>query len=381
MTAPQLPDPLVPPEVDLRGYDFMPLHWERLFKSETWIGAKSDHKIAMLNIWCHAFGRELPASSLPQNDQLLATYAGFGMGVAAWRRARTVVLRGFVECSDGRLYHGFLGSVAMSSWRARLSDRLRGIKGRIASTEKKLIEPKEAANRAHWQRLLDAQQQELSQLTAWAVTAQSWALSQPPVTAHCDNLSPQTRKRSEVKGSEGKLGDQDQNHTGGGSTSPSGSQPPRAAAIAVKLRAWEKDRGKVTKIHSAEPRVQEWASAGITDEQLREAYDIAVSERAQGGDDGPINAGFLHVFVQKLLNPKAQKGAPLQQREWHETHAGVIAKARELGYEPKPDDDPRWLKCVIAVRVGGDHWPWIDAQNETQQRWIAELREDAERTA
>lgn len=206
MTTP-LPDPLVPAEVDLRGFEFMPLHGEALFKSKTWIGAKAEAKIAMLKIWWQAFSHEVPAASIPQNDQLLADYAGFGVAVSSWKRVRPVVLRGFIECSDGRLYHPFLAKVVMSSWRARLADRLRGIKGRIGSTEKKLRDESDSTTKASLQRLLHGQQQELSQLTEWSVTAHTWRLSQ-------------TSKGSEEKGSEAKRGE------GSSSSKPPQQQSP-----------------------------------------------------------------------------------------------------------------------------------------------------------
>lgn len=122
---PTLPDPLVSPEVDLRGYEFMPFYGDRLFGSETWIAAPAEAKTAALKLWWRAYAKEVPAASLPSNDTLLAEYAGYGVSVRAWQRIKRHALRGFIECSDGRLYHPHLAVWAMEAWAKRLKDRKR----------------------------------------------------------------------------------------------------------------------------------------------------------------------------------------------------------------------------------------------------------------
>lgn len=118
-------DPLVPSDVDLRGYDYMPLYGERLFKSQTWIAASAEAKIAALRLWWHAYAHEVPAASLPNNDVLLSEYAGYGVAVKAWQRVKQQALHGFVECSDGRLYHPRLSEWAIEAWDLRVKERQR----------------------------------------------------------------------------------------------------------------------------------------------------------------------------------------------------------------------------------------------------------------
>lgn len=130
---------------------------------------------------------------------------------------------------------------------------------------------------------------------------------------------------------------------------PTDSSPPepegqpagtRAGAIAAYLRKSEAERGKATKIHSAHPLVQQWASKGVTDDQLREAYELAVADRVAAGEDTAINAGFLDVFLGKLLNPKAATtrvnghGKP-----WYCSASAIEAKGKEKGIE-QADDEP-----------------------------------------
>jgi hypothetical protein len=91
--------------------------------------------------------------------------------------------------------------------------------------------------------------------------------------------------------------------------------------------------------------------AGITDPQLREAYEIAVTEREAASDDGPVNAGFLDVFVAKLLNQPGAASAVVI-KPWHETASGIEAKGAELGIDPPTLDNggfPAFKSRVFAA--------------------------------
>jgi hypothetical protein len=122
---------MVPPEVDLRGMAFMPLFGDRLFKSTTWIEARPEARAAALQLYWHAFAHEVPAASLPDNERVLADHAGLSLKV--FRRARPQALRGWLKCSDGRLYHPVLAEIANDSWSARVAHRARTLKWREKS--------------------------------------------------------------------------------------------------------------------------------------------------------------------------------------------------------------------------------------------------------
>jgi hypothetical protein len=108
--------------------------------------------------------------------------------------------------------------------------------------------------------------------------------------------------------------------------------PTRAAAIALLLRNLEKERGKAPKITSIDPRVQQWAEQGVTDEQITEAYQLAVADREAAGEHAAINAGFLDVFIAKLLNPPAAKSRVNGHgKPWFMSSTGIEAKGAELG--------------------------------------------------
>jgi hypothetical protein len=104
-----LPDPLTPPDCDCTDLDGFMLNVERLMASE--LVALSTHEIiaAAMFVWCRAW-KQRPAASLPDDDRVIAAFAR--LPLAKFRRFREEVLRGFVKCSDGRLYHRTLAAEA-----------------------------------------------------------------------------------------------------------------------------------------------------------------------------------------------------------------------------------------------------------------------------
>lgn len=86
-----------------------------------------------------------------------------------------------------------------------------------------------------------------------------------------------------------------------------GALPSRETQLAVLVRNLERARGKQCRITSNDPQVTAWARKGVTDEQLAEACALAAADRENSEDLSPLNAGFVDVFVTKVLNPPVSK--------------------------------------------------------------------------
>lgn len=115
-----------------------------------------------------------------------------------------------------------------------------------------------------------------------------------------------------------------------------GETQPAAVRFAVQVRAWEKARGKAIAMTATDPRVIAWAEAGVTDEQLQFAYELAVDARQTEGDNTPINAGFLDVFVAKVLKPATGSSAVGKlppAKPWFMSSSAIDEKGAELGVE------------------------------------------------
>jgi uncharacterized protein DUF1376 len=130
MTEATLPDPLVPAEVDLRDFAFMPLDVVRLRDSDLAALEPPEACWAAVLLWCASW-HQVPAASIPDDDRVLANLAGFGRVVKEWQKLRDGALRGWVKCSDGRLYHPVVAEKALDAWRSKLEQRWRTECGRI----------------------------------------------------------------------------------------------------------------------------------------------------------------------------------------------------------------------------------------------------------
>ena len=107
-----LPPPLVPAEVDLRDFPYLQLDVVRLRDSD--LAAVPDGEVfrAAVLSWCASW-HQIPAASLPDDDNVLARILGYGRDVRSWSKLRAAgALRGFVKCSDGRLYHPDIAETA-----------------------------------------------------------------------------------------------------------------------------------------------------------------------------------------------------------------------------------------------------------------------------
>lgn len=113
-----LPQPLATPECDCTDLDGFMLNVERLMASE--LVALSTHEViaAALLIWCRAW-KQRPAASLPDDDRVIAAFAK--LPLPRFKKHKEDILRGFVKCADGRLYHKVLAVEAMRAYERKLS--------------------------------------------------------------------------------------------------------------------------------------------------------------------------------------------------------------------------------------------------------------------
>jgi hypothetical protein len=116
--------PPVPDDLDLRDFQYMPLDVVRLVDSDLTALSTGDEFKAAVILWCKAW-HQVPASSLPDDDRMLAHLAGYGRDIREWKKVREVALRKFVKCDDGRLYHPTIASKALEASEAKRKQRER----------------------------------------------------------------------------------------------------------------------------------------------------------------------------------------------------------------------------------------------------------------
>ena len=77
-----------------------------------------------MTLWLESW-QQVPAGSLPDSDRMLARLSQCDR----WPKARAHSLRGWVPCSDGRLYHPVVCEKALEAWIEKLSNSLSGAAG------------------------------------------------------------------------------------------------------------------------------------------------------------------------------------------------------------------------------------------------------------
>lgn len=97
----------------------MPIETGRLLDSDLFALSSGDEFKAAVALWCKAW-QQVPAASLPDDDRILACLSGAG---EIWRKVRGQALRGFVRCTDGRLYHPVIADKALQAWAHRQAQR------------------------------------------------------------------------------------------------------------------------------------------------------------------------------------------------------------------------------------------------------------------
>lgn len=134
-----LPAPLVPANVDLRSMPEMPLE-VALFKDASVIVSITDSafKAAVL-LWCASW-HQIPASSLPDDDKILALIAGYGRDVASFSEIKSEALWKFIKCSDGRFYHPLIAEKAIRTWQYRENYRKRTAEARAAKAARSVTD-------------------------------------------------------------------------------------------------------------------------------------------------------------------------------------------------------------------------------------------------
>ena len=111
--------PLTPEDCDLRDFAFMPLDVARLRDSDLAATESPEACWTAVLLWAASW-HQVPAASLPNDDRVLSNLAGYGRVVKEWHRVKEGALRGWIECSDGRLYHPVVAEKANESWHEKL---------------------------------------------------------------------------------------------------------------------------------------------------------------------------------------------------------------------------------------------------------------------
>ena len=114
--------PLVPANVDLRDFPFYPLDIIRFFGSDFDAITGDAPWRAGMTLYIKSF-HQVPAASIPDDEVVQARLAELGRNLKDWRKIKDAALRGWVKCSDGRLYHPVVAEKALEAWIEKVGQR------------------------------------------------------------------------------------------------------------------------------------------------------------------------------------------------------------------------------------------------------------------
>ncbi|GJE43290.1 HNH endonuclease [Methylobacterium soli] len=164
-------EPLVPPQVDLRDFAFMPLDVSRLRVSAIVDSISGEEFRAAILLWCASW-HQVPAGSLPDDPRQLSKFAGYGRVVAEWEKVAEGALYGWVKCSDGRWYHPVIAEKAIEAWekKSEYTERSAARTERAkAAAEAKWGEREPTAAQTRSQRLAEARERGKHTNEEWQV--------------------------------------------------------------------------------------------------------------------------------------------------------------------------------------------------------------------
>lgn len=338
MTTDQLPDPLVPAEVDLRDFQWMPLDVARLRDSGLAATETPERCWAAVLLWCAAW-HQLPAASIPNDDVWIAKACGYvarGRVDPAWEQVREGAMRNFVLCSDGRLYHKTLAAKAIESWNAKQAQRARTAAATAAREAKKAARlAEELASRGGQPQRDERPEPPRDDERDGSRDVQR---DDPPKAQR--NVVDNQSKGPDRTGPDRTLKEEPLADTRGAAASadsPQGAPPAspgRYGAISKALRT----QGIQANPHH--PRFMALVDAGATANEF-----LAFADRAKGKAD-PF-AYVLGAVEGERSRAKAMQGQlhtgdmPGEQAEvlWHETAGGIKAMGEKLGRPYTREDE------------------------------------------
>lgn len=139
----ELPMPPVPADASLRHYRDMPLEVGRLRDSGIFKVRNAEVFRSALALWCVAW-HQIPAGSLPDDDDELVHMAGLGRDLKAWRKIKAGALRGWCRFSDGRLYHPVVSEKVVGALNSTLAHEWNKACARIRKENSKRARDKQA---------------------------------------------------------------------------------------------------------------------------------------------------------------------------------------------------------------------------------------------
>ncbi|MEK7916622.1 hypothetical protein AAB988_29540 [Burkholderia contaminans] len=291
-----------PSDTRAKGWRFE-LDYERIRQSDTWALAAPEIRPWLLMLWMTAW-EQAPCGSLPDDDELIA--ARIGMDLEHFQSVKKRLLRGWWVADDGRLYHNTM---------------VERVQEMLATRDK------ERNRKSEWRdrKKAEKQSEEVPDMSHGTTSGQTWESHGSDDTGTGTGTG--TGSKPKTVGTNTVGGTPSRASTCEGALS--------AAEISTSLREWERERGKaVRNLTPSQQQVIDLAGMAVTPPELRKAYELAVEDRENDNDPGPINASFVRTKVERIRRPPRASPQP----NWSDQNAETIAALTGRNRSHEPDD-------------------------------------------
>lgn len=191
--------PLTPAAGDLRDFPHVPIYRAKLFASEFHAQATDAEWRAGVTLWVKSWD-QVPAGSLPVDDVALCRLAELGRDLKSWKKIKEGAMRGWILCTDGRMYHPTVAEGVNNALDAKAVQRTRTAAARIAALQKKLTASTDTDEKQRLQSEIEKVQQTLQQALSLNQKPSVTDTPNPPVTDPVTESKEKEKLKEKEKG-------------------------------------------------------------------------------------------------------------------------------------------------------------------------------------
>ncbi|CAN0620503.1 conserved protein of unknown function [Burkholderia multivorans] len=364
-----LPNPLTPADCNLRGLPWMSLDVQRVIDSDLFGMSTGDEFKVAFRLWAKSW-HQVPAASLPNDERMLAHLAGLSEAPTKWKKVRAMALRGWILCSDNRLYHPVIAEKAIEAMQRAddYADRAENEQSRQQRHRDRRKAMFELLRQHDIVPAWDTKTPELERLVALLPKPKP---ETPRVTPETESVTGGVTGGTshgvarDAPATAITAQDTTVNRTKGGSGTaqvvagdvPADDQSSAAAAFVEILR-----REGVSVVASDE-RIVSWPLRGATREDVVTALATARRRRAKDNSTQSVNVGLLDSILNDAIAARSATigGQPRTVGDWWRSWAGIVEHGRTLGVEQGTDEPPFEFKLRVFDEAGDG--PWWDDHN------------------
>lgn len=340
---------MTPADCNLRDFPFQPVEVHRLLSSDTWVLGTGDQRAAAITLWLASW-HQVPAGSIPKADPLLARLSHAN---AKWGRVKEHALRGWIEATDGRLYHPVVAEKALEAWIEKLAFSHSGTVGNakrwgIDIATSGIREQVIAA--CDMLRALSPQSKVFKKKAVLSIVAGSPTESPPDTQKPSPPDSPTdspTDRKGQGQG-EGQGIDSVPTGTGAVAPAPEAECQAKAPVDMTKAELWKAGKSLL-------------AEAGMPKAQCGSFVGKLVSDHG----DAIVIEAVRTAVVQRPADPaeylvalcRTASGLRKQPVQWWSTDETIEAKAKELGMKANPGEYMKDFKGRIEAAIANGGTP------------------------